>query len=538
MKNYRPVVLIILDGWGIAKKTRVNAIAQAQTPVFDRLIKEFPTATLQASGEAVGLPWQEMGNSEVGHLNLGAGRIVLQELSKINQAILNGSFFTNPAFLSAIAHSKKNHSPLHLMGLASPGGAHSHISHLYALLSLAKEEGLTDVFVHAFLDGRDSPPQSGLEFLRELEKKMDELGVGKLATICGRFFAMDRDQHWERVEKAYQAIVEGRGKKTRDFALELKNFYAENIFDENIEPLVMVGEDQAPVAMVRDNDAVIFFNFRPDRAREITTAFIADSFDGFPRPAKIKNLFFASMVAYSKDLLTQDAFPKEEIKMTLAETLSRVGLSQLHIAETEKYAHVTYFFNGGTEKVWPREDHILIPSLRNKSYADTPQMSAAEIAAQVVEAIEAKKYDFILVNFANADMVGHTGNLEAAVRAVEYVDLCLGKITEALLVQGGAAIVTADHGNAEQMSCVHTGTADTMHSKNLVPLILVAQEFSGQGREGALSSGENKASDGVLSDVAPTVLALLGAPKPKEMTGIDLLNVLMPQNNNNGLISF
>ena len=531
MKNHRPVVLIILDGWGIAKKTRVNAIAQAQTPVFDRLIKEFPTATLQASGEAVGLPWQEMGNSEVGHLNLGAGRIVLQELSKINQAILNGSFFTNPAFLSAIAHSKKNHSPLHLMGLASPGGAHSHISHLYALLSLAKEEGLTDVFVHAFLDGRDSPPQSGLEFLRELEKKMDELGVGKLATVCGRFFAMDRDQHWERVEKAYQAIVEGRGKKTRDFAAELKNFYAENIFDENIEPLVMVGEDQAPVAMVRDNDAIIFFNFRPDRAREITTAFIADSFNGFPRPAKIQNLFFASMVAYSKDLLAQDAFPKEEIKMTLAETLSRAGLSQLHIAETEKYAHVTYFFNGGTEKVWPKEDHILIPSLRNKSYADTPQMSAEEIAAQVVEAIEAKKYDFILVNFANADMVGHTGNLEAAVRAVEYVDLCLGKITEALLAQGGAAIVTADHGTAEQMSCVHTGTADTMHSKNLVPLILVAQEFSGQGREGALSPGENKASDGVLSDVAPTVLALLGAAKPEEMTGIDLLNVLMPQNN-------
>ena len=312
MKNHRPVVLIILDGWGIAKKTRVNAIAQAQTPVFDRLIKEFPTATLQASGEAVGLPWQEMGNSEVGHLNLGAGRIVLQELSKINQAILNGSFFTNPAFLSAIAHSKKNHSPLHLMGLASPGGAHSHISHLYALLSLAKEEGLTDVFVHAFLDGRDSPPQSGLEFLRELEKKMDELGVGKLATVCGRFFAMDRDQHWERVEKAYQAIVEGRGKKTRDFAAELKNFYAENIFDENIEPLVMVGEDQAPVAMVRDNDAIIFFNFRPDRAREITTALLPILLTVFRGRLKFKICFLPAWLLIAKICWLKTLFLKKK----------------------------------------------------------------------------------------------------------------------------------------------------------------------------------------------------------------------------------
>jgi len=527
MKTYKSVVLIILDGWGVAKATSANAVAHAKTPVFDNLSQEFPATILQASGEAVGLPWQEMGNSEVGHLNLGAGRIILQELPKINQAVSNGSFFTNQAFLSAITHAKKNHSALHLMGLTSAGGVHSHIDHLYALLALAKKEGLNNVFVHAFLDGRDSPPQSGLKFLGDLEKKMSTFGVGKLATVCGRFFAMDRDQHWERVEKTYQAIASGQGKQTRDFAIELKNFYAENIFDENIEPMVMVDSQDEAIGKTRDNDAMIFFNFRPDRAREITAAFIADSFDSFSRGPKIKNLFFASMTSYGDDLLTNRAFPQEELKMTLAETLSKVGMTQLHIAETEKYAHVTYFFDGGRKEPWPGEDQIMIPSLRDKSYADVPQMSAGEIAVQVAKAIEANKYNFILVNFANADMVGHTGNFDAAVLAVEYVDKALGKIAEAALARGNVLIVTADHGNAEQLSYINTGTAETMHSVNPVPFILAAPEFRGRGEEGALSLSDNKASDGVLSDVAPTVLALLGIPKPKEMTGIDLMKTLL-----------
>ncbi|MDD5626546.1 MAG: 2,3-bisphosphoglycerate-independent phosphoglycerate mutase [Patescibacteria group bacterium] len=527
MKKYRPVVLIILDGWGIGPPTRVNAVREAQTPVFNDLAKTFPAATLQASGEAVGLPWQEMGNSEVGHLNLGSGRLILQDLPKINNAIEDGSFFKIPAFLEAIEHVKKNNSRLHLMGLLSSGGVHSYMDHLFALLELVKGEDVKDVFIHAFLDGRDTAPQAGLSYLKILDSQIHTLKIGKVATLCGRFFAMDRDNHWDRVEKAYGMMAQGQGKKIQNFYEEIKSYYAQNIFDENIEPLVIVDKNDKPVGLVQDHDALIFFNYRADRAREITSAFIEDDFKKFERGKQIRDLFFVGMTAYSKNCPSHVAFQEEKIKMTLAETLSRAGLFQMHIAETEKYAHVTYFFDGGYEKPWPGEDYVLIPSPRNKNYAEIPQMSAPEVTKRIIQELKAKKYDFIVVNFANPDMVGHTGNLTATISAVEFMDKCLEQIVNEVLAQRGALIITADHGNAEELLDLKTGTTETKHSSNPVPVILIAEDLKGKGRESALDYIDGSYPLGLISDIAPTVLAFLDIPKPKEMTGINLLEVLL-----------
>ncbi len=527
MKRHKPVVLVILDGWGIGPPTRMNAVAQARTPTFNNLAKTFPAATLQAAGEAVGLPWQEMGNSEVGHLNLGSGRIILQNLPKINNAIDNGSFFKNPAFQRAIKHVQKNNSRLHLMGLLSPGGVHSYMDHLFVLLDLAKRENVKEVFVHAFLDGRDTAPQASLSYLKILDSQIHTLGIGKLATLCGRFFAMDRDRHWERIEKAYKMMVLGQGKKVQDFYGTIQSYYDQNIFDENIEPLVIIDKNDKPIGLVQEHDALIFFNYRADRAREITSAFIEDNFQGFERGPRINDLFFVGMTPYAKDWPREVAFREEKIQMTLAETLSQAGASQMHIAETEKYAHVTYFFDGGHEEPWPGEDYILIPSPRNKNYAEIPQMSAAEVTERTIQTLKAKKYDFIVLNFANPDMVAHTGNLAATIAAIEFLDQCLAEIVKVVLDQDGVLIVTADHGNAEELADPKTGTTETKHSINPVPVILIAEELEGRGREGALDYIEGRYPVGLISDIAPTVLALLNISKPKEMTGINLLEVLL-----------
>jgi len=528
MKKYNLVILIILDGWGIGPPTRANAIAQAKTPVMNNLIENFPATTLRASGEGVGLPWQEMGNSEVGHMNLGAGRIIFQDLPRINNAIESGEFFQNRAFLKAIAHVKKNNSSLHLIGLLGPGGVHSHSDHLYALLSLAKGQGITKVFIHAFLDGRDTDPRSGLGYLEALKQQIKRMGVGRVATIAGRFFGMDRDQHWERVRRSYDAIVKGEGKRVVDFHKEIEESYRQNIFDQNIEPMVVVERDNNPVASVCDNDGLIFFNYRPDRARQITKAFVLPKFDRFPRGDQIKNLSFVAMTPYEEGLPLEVAFSQQEIKMTLAEVLSKAGLRQLHIAETEKYAHITCFFDGNRKNPFPGEDYVLIRSPRVEDYAQVPEMSAFEITDRVVREIKGKEYNFIVVNFANPDMVGHTGNLKAAVRAVEVTDQCLGRVVKTAFKEDAAVLATADHGNVEEMLDLQRGTVLTEHTKNPVPFVIAASELKGKvsGKKTLYEKGDG-CPTGLLSDVASTVLALLGLPKPPEMTGINLVKVLL-----------
>jgi len=520
-KKNRPVVLVVLDGWGVAAPSHGNAITLAKTPFFNKAASFYFTTTLQASALPVGLPWGEGGNSEVGHLNLGAGKIIYQSLPKIDKSIVEKDFFQNEKFLQAIEHAKKNNSKLHLLGLVSRGGVHSSMDHLFALLKLCQDKKIEKVFIHAILDGRDSPYNSASQFINELEKKIKEFKIGKIATLIGRFYAMDRDNHWERIEKAYFAMTAGEGRASSSAVEAISNSYAEKNFDEEFLPTVIF-EEKKPIARVEDNDSVIFFNFRPDRARELTKAFISEDVEKkFERKKKINNLFFVTMSEYEEGLPVEIAFLPEKIENPLARVISEQGLFQLHIAETEKYAHVTYFLNGGREKPFNNEDWILVPSPRVSSYDQKPEMSAKAITEKIILAINSDKYDFILVNFANPDMVSHTGNIEATIKAVEFLDSCLEQITEATLKRNGIIIITADHGNAEELIGIRSGQMDKEHSTNPVPFILIGKDWEEKKEESVDLSLISPS--GALADVAPTILKLMNIPQPKEMNGTSLI---------------
>jgi 2,3-bisphosphoglycerate-independent phosphoglycerate mutase len=514
-----PVVLIIMDGWGVAEPSKGNAILLAQTPYLDRLKNNYPYMSLGASGEVVGLPWGEAGNSEVGHLNLGAGKIVYQDLLRISVAISDGSFFENEVFLKSFEHVKKNKSTLHLMGLLGPGGVHADDEQLYALLKLAKSNGVEKVYIHLFLDGRDSPQTSAPAYLERLDNIIEEYGIGKVATLTGRFYAMDRDQIWERTEEAYRALVYSEGEKTNLSPEEaVKEAYKHGQTDEFIKPIIFA-KDKKPIAAISDNDSVIFYNFRPDRTRQLSAAFVKESFNFFERK-KFKNLFFVTMTEYDREFPSEVAFPPiaDLVKDPLGLVLSDNRLSQFHLAETQKWAHVTLFFNGMRDQPFKNEDRKLIPSLKIVNFAEKPAMSAYEINKCLKEKIESDLYEFIVVNFANPDMVGHTGNLEAAIKACEVVDECVGKTVELILQKNGIALVTADHGNAEQMINPQTGRPDTEHTTNPVPLILVSPEARYK-----LRSKNSDVPAGILGDVGTTALDLLDIMPAEEMTGLSLL---------------
>lgn len=521
----KPVVLVVLDGWGIAQPYSGNAISQANTPNFDNLVVGYPSMTLRASGEAVGLPWGEAGNSEVGHMNLGLGKIVYQELPKINKAISDNSFYKNETFLKVIEHVKKNSSKLHLLGLVSNGNVHSSIEHLYALLALAKEKKISKVYIHVILDGRDTPFNSGINFIKDLERYIAECGVGKIATMAGRFYTMDRDNHWDRISKAYLVMVAGEGRQSANPVKIIEASYKKKIYDEEFTPTVIT-ENNQPIAKVENGDGLIFFNYRPDRARQITKTFVLPGFKKFSGWKYLKNLFFVCFTEYEKDLPVEIAFSQEIISNTLGEIIAKKGLKQLRIAETEKYAHVTYFFNGGREKKSEGEEHILIPSSQVSSYDLKPEMSAFAITEKLIKFINDNIYDFILVNFANPDMVGHTGNLAAAIKGIGVVDKCLGKIIKGVLDREGIILVTADHGNAEMMFNMQTGMIDKEHTANPVPFIIVGQQFEGKTIGFQEAPGNDLSlvkPQGILSDVAPTILKIIGIDKPKEMTGRSLI---------------
>ena len=500
----QPLMLMILDGFGIAPKDDKNAIWLANTPNLDRYIKECPLTTLEASGMSVGLPDGQMGNSEVGHTNIGAGRVVYQELTRITKAIAEKTFFENEALSRVMDQCKESNQKLHIMGLLSDGGVHSHNTHLYALLEMAKQKGLTEVYVHCFLDGRDVPPDSGLSYVRQLEEKVQEIGCGKIASVMGRYYAMDRDNRWDRVEKAYNAIALGKGVAAQSGAAAVEASYSEDILDEFVVPAVVNGG-----APVEAGDGIIFFNFRPDRAREITRTFVDDEFAGFERTRIPVN--FVCMTQYDAAMPNVDvAFRPQELKNTFGEYISEKGLKQLRIAETEKYAHVTFFFNGGVEQVYDGEDRALIASPKVATYDLKPEMSAPEVTEELLRRIDSDLYDVIILNYANCDMVGHTGIMKAAIAAVEAVDTCAGKVIEKMLEKGGRVIITADHGNADKM-IADDGGAFTAHTTNPVPMILVGEKEP------------VKLKHGRLCDLAPTMLDLLGLPIPAEMDGVSLI---------------
>lgn len=508
----KPTVLLIMDGFGLNDRHEANAVYEANTPNIDKLMEECPFVKGNASGLAVGLPDGQMGNSEVGHLNMGAGRIVYQELTRITKAIKDGDFFDNKAFLEAVENCKKNNSTLHLYGLLSDGGVHSHNTHLYALLELAKRQGLTDVCVHCFLDGRDTAPTSGKEFIEELETKIKEIGVGQIASIEGRYYAMDRDNRWDRVEKAYAALVYGEGNEAADAVEAIQASYDNDKTDEFVIPTV-IKKDGQPVGTVKANDSVIFFNFRPDRAREITRAMCDPEFIGFERRNGVFPLTYVCFTEYDETIPGKIiAFHKEEITNTFGEFLAANGLTQLRLAETEKYAHVTFFFNGGVEVPNKGEDRILVKSPAVATYDLQPEMSAPEVGEKLVEAIKSDKYDVIIINFANPDMVGHTGVQEAAIKAVETVDTCVGNAVAALKEVDGQMFICADHGNCEQLIDYETGEPYTAHTTNPVPFILVNYDPAYTLREG-----------GCLADIAPTLIEMMGMEQPAEMTGKSLL---------------
>ena len=502
----KPVMLMILDGFGIAEKSEGNAVALANKPNFDRLVKEYPNTQLQASGMAVGLPEGQMGNSEVGHLNIGAGRIVYQELTRITKAIEDGDFFENEALMKAMKNAKENNASLHLMGLLSDGGVHSHIDHLKGLLEFAKKEGLQKVYVHAFMDGRDVPPSSGKDFIIKAEEMMKEVGVGQIATVSGRYYAMDRDNRWERVQLAYNAIVLGEGEKASSAVEAIDNSYHDEKTDEFLLPCV-IEEDGHPTATIKNGDSVVFFNFRPDRARELTRAINDKEFAGFNR--ETLDLTFVTMTQYDKTLERVNiAFKPQTLVNTLGEYVSSKGLEQLRIAETEKYAHVTFFFNGGVEKENPGEERKVIPSPKVATYDLKPEMSAYEVTDELLNRLDQDKYDMIILNFANPDMVGHTGVVQAAVKAIEAVDECLGKIVDKVLEKDGTVFITADHGNAETEIDFSTGNPFTAHTTNPVPFVWVSNNIDGR----TLKSGK-------LADIAPTMLNVMNLEVPEEMTG-------------------
>ncbi len=500
----KPVALIIMDGFGYNSSDYGNAIVAAKTPNIDKYMNG-PHTLIGASGLNVGLPDGQMGNSEVGHTNIGAGRIVYQMLVKISKDIKDGTFFENKVLLDAMKNCKEKNSTLHLMGLLSPGGVHSHMEHLFGLVEMAKKNGLDKVYIHAFLDGRDVPPSSAAEFMEQTVNELNKIGLGKVATISGRFYAMDRDNAWDRVEKAYSAMVYGEGVKESDPVQAIKNSYANEVTDEFMLPTVIDGGEK-----IKADDSVIFFNFRPDRARQITRAFVDPDFTGFERKNGFFNLHFVCMAQYDASMPNVTvAYPPEQLKMTLGEYLSKSGKTQLRIAETQKYAHVTFFFNGGEEKQFEGEDRILIKSPDVETFDLKPEMSAYEVCDAVVDAINSDKYDVIILNYANCDMVGHTGIFDAAVKAVEAVDTCVGRMVDAILAKGGAALITADHGNADKMY-EPDGSPFTAHTTNPVPLFCVGYDC--ELREG-----------GVLADLAPTMLEILEMPQPAEMTGKSLI---------------
>lgn len=500
----RPVLLCIMDGFGRNESTYGNAIAAAKKPNLDKIVSENPMTFIGASGLDVGLPDGQMGNSEVGHTNIGAGRVVYQELTRITKSIQDGDFFTNEALVGAMENCKKNSSALHLMGLMSDGGVHSHNTHLYGIMELAKRSGVDKVYIHCFMDGRDVPPTSGKDYLAELYEKCDEIGVGEIATVMGRYYAMDRDNRWERVVKAYKAMTEGEGVKFDCACKMMEESYANDVTDEFIVPAV--SEKAVPV---KDNDSIVFFNFRPDRAREITRAFVDPAFSGFERE-QLKGLYYVCMTQYDATMPNVHvAFKPESLENTFGEYISDKGLKQLRIAETEKYAHVTFFFNGGVEKQYPGEDRILVKSPAVATYDLQPEMSAYEVTDKLLAAIESDKYDAIILNYANCDMVGHTGVFDAAVKAVEAVDTCVGKIVDAVAAKGGVTLITADHGNADKMYEAD-GSPFTAHTTNPVPFIVVG--YPCELREG-----------GRLCDIAPTMLKIMGLEQPKEMTGVSII---------------
>ncbi|WP_270167485.1 2,3-bisphosphoglycerate-independent phosphoglycerate mutase [Paenibacillus sp. SYP-B4298] len=511
MSAPKPVALIIMDGFGLRDTVHGNAVAQANKPNYDRYMATYPHTTLTACGEAVGLPEGQMGNSEVGHLNIGAGRIVYQDLTRIDKSIREGEFYDNETLLSAIQHAKKNGKKLHLYGLLSNGGVHSHIAHLFALLDLAKRQDFHDVYIHAFLDGRDVAPDSGRSFVEALQAKIAEVGVGKIASLHGRYYAMDRDKRWDRVEKSYRAMVYGEGPQFVDPLQAVVQSYENNVYDEFVVPTVIVGEDKQPVALVESEDAVVFFNFRPDRAIQLSQVFTNDEFPGFDRGPKCpKNLYFVCLTLFSETVGGLVAYKPKNLDNTLGEVLVQQGKKQLRIAETEKYPHVTFFFSGGRDVELPGETRILINSPKVATYDLQPEMSAYEVAEAAVKEIEADKHDAIILNFANPDMVGHSGMLEPTIKAVEVTDECMGKVVEAVLAKGGVVIITADHGNAD-LVLDDNERPFTAHTTNPVPLIVTSKDV--QLREG-----------GILADIAPTILDLMQLPQPAEMTGASLIS--------------
>lgn len=510
MSAPKPVALIILDGFGLRDETHGNAVAQAKKPNYDRYWNTYPHTTLTACGEAVGLPEGQMGNSEVGHLNIGAGRIVYQDLTRITKSIRDQDFYDNETLVGAVRHAKSNGKKLHLYGLLSNGGVHSHIDHLFALLELAKKEEFNDVYIHAFLDGRDVAPDSGVGFVQQLQDKIQEVGIGTLATVQGRYYAMDRDKRWDRVEKSYRAMVYGEGPSATDAVAAVKESYANNVYDEFFVPTVIVGANGKPNALVESEDAVIFFNFRPDRAIQLSQVFTNEDFRGFDRgdgaPSK---LYFVCMTLFAETIGGLVAYKPKELDNTLGEVLVQQGKKQLRIAETEKYPHVTFFFSGGRDHVLDGETRILINSPKVATYDLQPEMSAYEVAEAAVKEIEADNHDAIILNFANVDMVGHSGMLEPTIKAVEATDECLGKVVDAVIAKGGVAVIIADHGNGD-MVIDDDGRPFTAHTTNPVPCIVT-------------QAGHNLREGGILADVAPTLLKLMQLPQPKEMTGKSLV---------------
>lgn len=507
-------VLMILDGVGLNDEVEGNAFKQAFKPNIDRLLNKYPNSNIKTSGLAVGLPEGQMGNSEVGHTNIGAGRVIYQELTKITKEINEGKFFENEALLKAIKNASIENRALHLMGLVSDGGVHSHIEHLYALLELAKRNNIKNVYVHAFLDGRDTPPTSAIDYLKDLEEKMKELDIGKIATVTGRYYAMDRDKRWDRVELAYGALTIGEGAKFKTVQKAVENSYEAQEFDEFIKPIILTDDESNPIATIKDNDSVIFFNFRPDRSRQLVHVFKDEEYTNFERKTGyLKNVTFVTMTQYDEAIKNVEiAYKPETIKNTFGEYISNLGYTQLRIAETEKYAHVTFFFNGGEEKEYSGENRILIPSSKVATYDLKPEMSAVEITDAVVDAIENKKYDVVIMNYANGDMVGHSGIMEKTIIAVETVDKCVGRVISALEKVDGEAIITADHGNCEWMIDTKTGEPITSHSTFDVPVIVVSDRIK------AIKPGS-------LCDLAPTLLTLMGEQIPAEMTGQSIVEI-------------
>lgn len=519
---YKPVVLVVLDGWGVSTNSRGNVLKETPLPTIEKLDNFYPMTTLQASGISVGLFWGEPGNSEVGHMSLGSGRIIYQNLPKITLSIQDGTFFKNEALLGALENAVKKGTSLHLMGLVGEGSVHSYAEHIQALLEAAKNAGLEKVYIHAFTDGRDSPPTSGTQSISKLQAKMKSIGVGKIATVCGRNWAMDRNNNWDRIEKAYRMLTESKGELAEDPIAYMQSSYARGVTDEYLEPCVIT-EDGQPVAKIQNQDSVIFFNFREDRARQLTQAFTLPGFEKIKKDRLETE--FVTLTEYEKDMPVKIMFPPDKPIGGLGELLSKKGLRQLRIAETEKYAHVTYFFNEGKEEPWPGEDRLLVPSPSVSKFDEKPEMSSAELTQKLVDAIELGKYDFILANYANADMVGHTGNSKAASEAVTAIDKSLSILIPVILKAGGCLLITADHGNVEEITNFSTGQINTEHSSNPVPLWLVTPDNHRQKSPEEIARQQAEVG-GLLSDVAPTILEIMGIEKAPDMSGESLLSTL------------